>query len=664
MSVPFIPEQNPGQSELILPRVLNPYVGLWFNTTTLEGIPENIVGWMVSAGWQVTNIIEDTRTIPPTRKFDLQRPEQMKPWEVLLSLCNHYTVSANEAREANQVRYNQIVANWTEMIDTSHTQFDAQTTQQNTQAALFISDLDAYMDAIETLINDNQAQVVVEATAAKVALGTVDTRLSDLETNAQDSAITINSLLTTQNTNLQTFISDYNAKLLELDQNYAAYLADILSQISALGTILDSHVADYQSQIAVLSTNYNAHLSTINGLINSITSNVNTYVSDVNAILTQIEGDYYAVETELNDIKAQTGTIGDQLESDYNDVLALLLSDYETHAGIARAFLTNLGSTDLARINEQFAASLSAQLQQLTSRGLAASAIVADITARNTRDRDEQIQALNDRLAREKLEDQHRLYGQQVVVRGQKLEGLVRLQGVQQEVLRYQASLVTGTHSLLQETRNRILAGKQAIFAARDANHKFGVELRTNLYAQLQDVRQRTIDSTERVYQLRDVFSKWKAGETARLYEQLQQIESQYIAAIGQQLGSKQDVVRAEISQRDNLLQQLQTALNGLIQGKDRYAAALMQLASNLAEHKHKAIVERMNTAASRLDGLRSTHDQNRALMAYQLDERNKLLIGLYSFVERREDAAPEWKDMSTMIAGLGDAGGGWLTPH
>jgi hypothetical protein len=172
------------------------------------------------------------------------------------------------------------------------------------------------------------------------------------------------------------------------------------------------------------------------------------------------------------------------------------------------------------------------------------------------------------------------------------------------------------------------------------------------------------IESADRVYQIRDVFAKWKEGETGRLYEQLQQIESLYVASIGQQLSARQDVTRTEISQRDNLLQQLQTALNGLLSGKDRYAGALMQIASSLADHKHKAIVERMNTAASRLDGLRSTHDQNRALMAYQLDERNKLLVGLYSFVERREDAAPEWKDMSQMIAGLGDAGGGWLTPN
>jgi len=128
-------------------------------------------------------------------------------------------------------------------------------------------------------------------------------------------------------------------------------------------------------------------------------------------------------------------------------------------------------------------------------------------------------------------------------------------------------------------------------------------------------------------------------------------------------VAARQDVTRSEISQRDQLLQQIQSALGGLLSGKERYATLLMQASSTLSDHRHKAIMERMNTAVQRLDGLKMTHEQNRALMAYQLDERNKLLVGLYSFVERREDAAPEWKDMSSMIAGLGDSGGGWLTP-
>ena len=88
-----------------------------------------------------------------------------------------------------------------------------------------------------------------------------------------------------------------------------------------------------------------------------------------------------------------------------------------------------------------------------------------------------------------------------------------------------------------------------------------------------------------------------------------------------------------------------------------------MQNASRLAEHKHRAIVERMNTATQRLDGWKSVAAENRQLLAYQLDERNKLLIGLYGFVERRNDVGPTFNDISRIISSIGDAGGGWIQP-
>jgi len=621
------------------------------------------MGWLVAQGFEVTGITQDNRTSPPTNYFSLKR-DGMQPLQVLLSLCNQYTIAANEARAANQVRYNQIVANWTQMIDTSHDQFNAQTDYQNAQAGVYLADLDAYMDAIEALIAENRAQMIIDANLAKASLSNMDLRVTDLETNAQNTAIQVNTLLTTQRTNLQTYINDYVAKLLELDQNYAAHLAKVLAEIAALGTVTDAHIAAYQGQFTTLANNYNAHLGTMNGLLASVSANVDVYVADVNAILNSMEADYFDVDVEMDAIKAKAGTLGDQVAGDYDAILTQLLADYEIHAGITRGLLNGLGSTELARINEQFAANLSSQIQQLTSSGLSQSGILADVIARNHRDRDEQIQALNDRLMREKLENEHRLYGQQFAMRGQTIEGTVRINSIQQEVLRYQASLVTGTYALLQELRNRVLAGKQAVFAARDANHKFWIDVRNSLYAQLQDVRLRTIESTDRVFQIRDAFAKWKNGETNRLYEQLQQIEAQYIASIDRLNAARQDVTRGEIGQRDQLLQQLQTALGGLLSGRERYATLLLQNASTLSDHKHRAIAERMNTAIQRLDGWKSIADQNRQLMTYQLDERNKLLIGLYSFVERREDIAPEWKDMAQMIAGLGDSAGGWLSPN
>ena len=253
--------------------------------------------------------------------------------------------------------------------------------------------------------------------------------------------------------------------------------------------------------------------------------------------------------------------------------------------------LTTIDIETMTVTLEQAAAQLSTQMQMLVSKGLYMSTIPVDVSQRNWRDRDENIQALNDRLSREKLDNQHQLYQQQFGMRTRLLDGQSQLHAVRQEVLKYQASLISGMYELLQNIRNRILAGKQAILAARDANARLGIE----------------VNST--------------------------------------------------------LLQQLQTAFTGVLGGKERFASLLMQNANTLAEHKHRAVVEKMNTAAQRLDGWKSVAAENRALMAYQLDERNKLLIGLYSFVERRDDVAPEWKDMSTMIASLADSGGGWVTP-
>jgi len=734
MTIPDVPEQSPGQNPIYLPRVLNPYLGIWWSTQTVTNVPENVMGWLVAQGYEVTGITQDTTTVPPTNYFALTR-EGMKPQDVLLSLCNSYTIAANEARDANQIRYNEILSNWTTMIDSSHDQFNAQTTEQNAQAGVFLTDLDSYMTAIETLIADNQSDLAADALVARTALVVMDSRLTDLEDNAAANATTINNLLTDQETNLQTYITDYDTRLGELQQNVVDHIASVLDEVSDLGVVLEEHVADYTTQFDSLVANYNFHVADIDDLLANVASNVSAYVADVNAILTALDTDYQAVETDLGTIRTTAGTLVDDHVTDYQAVLALLLSDYTTQATTTRAiinfllpdytehaddtrsitdalssdyiaheasatgFLTGLGATELARINEEFAARLSVQLQMLTTRGLYTSTLAADVTERNHRDRDEQIQLLLDRLNREKFDNQHRLYEQQRGMRAQTMDnehrlyeqqravrsqmidaeqrlyeqqlgmrtrtmdGKSQLHSVRQEVLRYQASLISGVYSLLQETRNRVLSGKQAILAAKDANERLGIEVQSRLYAQLQDVRQRTIESADRVYQLRDVYSKWANTETHRTYEQLQQIKQQFVEAVERQHSAKQNVTRAEMAQRDTLLQQLQAALTGLLGGKERFSSLLLQNANTLAEHKHRAIAERMNTAVARLEGWKSVAADNRALMAMQLDERNKLLIGLYSFVERREDISPEWADMSKMIASLGDSGGGWLTP-
>lgn len=660
-----VPTISSGQDQFWLPPVVNPFMelGPWWATQTVTDVPENIMGWLVAQGFEITNIRQDTTTKPPTNYFSVKK-EGLRPQEVLRALCNSYTRAANEARGANQYRYNHILDGMNSMVDSSNTQFAAQTNEQNAQSAVYLADLDDYMTEVETMISENQSQVVSDANDAKTALGQMLDRLGDLETNATDNASKIATLFAAQNTSLSDFINGYDSKLAELDQNFAAYLADMLSQAAALGSVLDSHISDYSQKFSTLASNYASHAADIESKMALVSVNVGEYVSAVATILDLLEADYQKVSVDLDVFNGRSGTLLSQYVGDYDSILQKLESDHYSHSAITVNFLNNLGQTEVARINEQFNANLSVQMQMLVSKGLSQSTIPVDATARNQRDRDENLQLHYDRLNRERLENQHRLYEQQVGMRSRMLDGTDRMHAVQQEVLRYQASLVSSIYSLRSEARNRVLAGKQAIFAAKDANSRYGIEVSSNMYAKLQEVQQRTIDSVDRIYQLRDVFAKWKLEDVKVRYQQLQQIESQYLEAIQRKLAAKQDVTKTEISERDTLLGQIQNALTALMSGKERYAVLLMQNANTLAEHKHRAIVELMNTSVQRLEGWKLIADQNMKLMMYQLDERNKLLVGVYAFVERRDDVAPEWKDMSQMIAGLGDSGGGWLTPN
>lgn len=660
-----IPDVNLNQSELWLPPIQNPFISAsqWFATQTISDVPENIMGWLVAQGFEITNVRQDKTTKPPTNYFSLKK-QGMTPAGVLLSLCNSFTTQFNDARTANDVRYNEILRDMQEMVDTSHVQFDAQIDEQNAQSGVFLTDLDQYMTKIEEMIEDNQAQVVADAANSKLALEQMLDRLGDLETNATNNASEIAGLFAEQNANLSSYVGEYIAKLAELDQNFASYLSDVLGKINDLGSDLDSHIADYAQQFVVLSNNYTSHAADITSKMALVQSVVDEYAGKVETILINLESDYDQVANDLDGFSTASDTLVSQYAGSYNAILSLLQSDYDAHAPVARAFLTNLGQTELARINEQAAASLSAQMQSLVSRGLYTSIIPADVTARNFRDRDENIQALNDRLNREKLDNQHRLYEQQVGVRSRRLDGIDRVHAVRQEVIRYQASLVSSVYALRSDATNRLLAGRQALFSAKDANSKYAVEVSSNMYGKLQDVRLRTIESLDRVYQLRDVFAKWSTEEASRRYERIQQVEAQFLEGIQRRYAAAQDVTKVEISERDTLLGQLQNALTSLMSGKERYAVLLMQNANALAEHKHRAIAEMVNTTVQRLEGWKSVAAENMRLMTYQLDERNKLLMAVYSFVERRQDNGPEWNEMSKMIAGLGDSGGGWLTPN
>lgn len=405
-----VPEQGPEQTQLFQPLYPSPWTAAWWVTQTVTNVPADAVNWLVAQGWQVVSVSYDSTTVPPTPSYSLAR-ESLQNAKILQSLLDSYVSKDNDALAFNAVRYNDVVENWSMMLETSHDQFEAQVDTQNTHVTLFLGNLTTYMDEVDDLIDANLSTLATDAATATTALGEMNTKLDELEDNVDSSTTTIEALLTAQSGYLTTFLTDFASKLTELDTNYTAHLALIETRLTEADTDLDAFQATQAAQLALLASEYSAYANQLEVLLATAAANLSNVAAEVDAILDGLQGEYDILNADVQTFLALGLSALSSFETSYSAAVTALGTDYTTHVSTATAFLTGLGTTELARITEQFAASLATQLQALTDRGLYSSAVAADITERNTRDRDEQIQALNDRLMREKFENQHQQIG-------------------------------------------------------------------------------------------------------------------------------------------------------------------------------------------------------------------------------------------------------------
>ncbi len=674
-NTPVVPYLEPQQHDIVTQHRQSLVTSGWYDDATVTDVPLDSVGWMVSQGWTIISVRLDATTKPPTPYYTMER-RTINNENILNTLIVEYTVAQNQAVAANEKRYNEVVAEWDTLMLTTQTQFGEQVSAQNTHAGFFLGDLGTAMDAVETLIERNEAGdsegggLVKDIKVATDALTALDAKLTALEENYDASAVILvgadgtAGLLGDQQDYLTAFLAAFVLKLAELSTNYTNHLTEIIGPLlETASEDLDAFKAEQSTRLGEFETAYTDHARVLDDLLAEADSFMDTVVTDVGDVLTDIDNDYTDLAMEVNTLLTDDITALATHTNDYNSVLATLEADYADHAPVATEFLNNLGATELARINEKFTASLSTQLQQLIDKGTYSSAVAGDITARNTRDHNEEIVALNDGLNRRQLDNQHKLYEQQTAMRTGTMAGKARVHGIQQELLRYRTSQAFGLHGLEQSVRERTLNGKQAIYGIKLANNRLHSEVKSALYEAGQTVRKVLTEEAARLQQLQQSITQWTTGQRDQLYTQIQSVAAKNLEGLSQQHVAQQTVSGAAIVERNTLLQQLQDAVKGFLSGKERYAALTAQNASTLAEQRHRIIAERMTEIMTRATAGQKKHDEDMQLMAYQLDERNKLLIGLYGFVERREDVGPSIEDLSKLATGLGDAGGGWITP-
>ena len=60
---------------------------------------------------------------------------------------------------------------------------------------------------------------------------------------------------------------------------------------------------------------------------------------------------------------------------------------------------------------------------------------------------------------------------------------------------------------------------------------------------------------------------------------------------------------------------------------------------------------------AGLIDSHMNLTNRQQDFLAYQLDERNKILLGLFGFVENRTDAYPDMNSIAQLTASLAESG-------
>ena len=231
-----------------------------------------------------------------------------------------------------------------------------------------------------------------------------------------------------------------------------------------------------------------------------------------------------------------------------------LLSDFNTHRDLTRGYLTGLGTTETARINEKWDNTLAGVKQDLVDRGFYSSIIPAAVTIHNERERSEDLAALNDKLNREKVANEHTLYGQQYKARFGGLE--VSLKSVDAAAKIVQTRM--GYGSWASEIRHRIA----------------GISINARL--QLLGIR-------EKYYRtLLDSIS-WESNRRLQVYNELVQVRLKQFELTSRTMDKDFELIKYQLDTRNDLA----IGLFGFVEKRtDDYPdmGSLAQLTASLGE--------------------------------------------------------------------------------
>ncbi len=633
----------------------NAPVNKWFAREWAIDIPESQIGWMLSQGWVVNDVTEDEDK-PPKNIYNLYR-DKFKAQSAMADLLNSYVVLFNEARVNNDARYDDVITVWSDALSKTQSHMDRASAAHNAYEVLFLNSLDSIVGTIDSALNLTNSGAAAAFNDAEAALNTFASSLAQLGSGYTSYSGAIGTILSTQTSSLSQYTTRVAAMLTQLAADYTGLLNGIDALETADDTTLASHVTAYEAKLDALETAVTTVQAQLLALVNDAEDAYEDYRTPATTSISAMESELTNLNSDVDALLDSLDTAIDGQEATVGIILALFLSEFATHETTTRALLVDLGVTELARINEDSDNKLARTRQLLVDRGFYSSTLVAQTDARIERERTEAIGALNDKLAREKVTNEHTLQGQRVAARDRQLDGEKYLHALNQEAIKYRAEW---SARLFQSTveLHKTVAGLHGTI--RDARMQFiSMEsgVRDRVFGWGRDATKAVAEGKAHVYQLRRALTQWKSDSRFKVADALRSVRASSSDLYGKELAARNSVDAFAAKAQE----QLMTLLNGYIgqygEGVARYAAMTIQNGRSLADIRLHTISEAMRTRMAFATGLTEANNATQKLLAYQIDARNNLAVGLFRMMGERKDPFPEVQEFGSLIVGMSGSG-------
>jgi hypothetical protein len=275
----------------------------------------------------------------------------------------------------------------------------------------------------------------------------------------EDLVANLDGLLTNHQADIRAFIDN---SVTEATSGYVTLLLSSLDLLTTDHASLESDLYSYdtgdrETELTRLKTIWQDAATTLEAEYSTMTAGL-----DIPGLIADVDVSIDALDAALT-----------RFTDEHAGLAATLLSDFNSHVSTATAFLTGLGTTELARINERFDDLTATNNNRLVDRGFYSSALVTQMEAQVERERNEAIGELNDRLNREKFENQHRLYEQKYRMRLGALETSYRVLQGASEVLSARLQHGQWASRIRHEVAQLSIAAKLNLLGLREKYYQF-----------------------------------------------------------------------------------------------------------------------------------------------------------------------------------------------